>query len=472
MCQACRSLAYPPIVTQNTCCAQRNIMNAATTKPLQPCRTIRLAVRTGTHLLAGTDAPVWVQLVGALRRTQWILLQPENGGFERASTEHFKLRFAPAVDPGEIEVVNVQVRPSGPLDGWSLEYIKVDERPHHFDAWLALDEPPYRLDASSVRDDDARAYDLVVQTSDAFLAGTDSPVYLQLVGTRTTTPWIRLHEPENRAFRTGKLDHFREWSEDVGVVVGAWLRHDNEGVAAGWRLDWLDVDGRRLNFDRWLAIDEGDHRLDAFVRHRPWLKVARPMQVSLTTFSDIRARAEAALQEDIRHANRLFNRYGISIERADSKHDVIFDEEKWITFQARHAETEALAEELVRLRAQRVPRTHHRVVPVFYIGGFEQETGRYANVSRQAWGVFRSFQQHAAPALAHELGRFFGLHATTGTGEEDTPTDAIRVDVNPHDLLEGDRHNVMSNSTLPIDLLGFTNGQIEAMVLGLMRYVS
>ena len=462
------------MTAQRTC---RSPMNDPTQPPLQPrvraqFRNVEVSVRTGTHLLAGTDAPVWIQLAGVRRRTQWYRLRPQSGNFERATTETFTLAFAEAVDPGDVTVVNVQIGAGGLLGGWSLEYIQIDDKVHHFDAWLALDEPPYRLDASSVHDTAARAYDVVVQTSDAFLAGTDSPIFLQVIGTVTSTPWIRLHEPEHRAFRTGSTDHFREWSEDVGIVVGAALRHNNDGVAAGWRVDWLDVDGRRLQFDRWLAADEGDGRLDAFARHRPWLRVTRPLQLSLTTFAGLRERAEAALQDDIRHANRSFGRYGVTIERAPAAHDVLLDHEQWITFQARHAETEVLAAELARLRGERVAHAHQRTLPVFYVGGFEHQTGRYPDVSRSPWGVFLSLRQRTSATLAHELGRFFGLHATTGTAVEGVEVGERRIYPNPHDVMEGDPHNVMSDSALPLNLQGFTNGQFEAMVLGLMRYVT
>ncbi|MCO4762095.1 MAG: hypothetical protein KC502_11360 [Myxococcales bacterium] len=437
-----------------------------------PLRNIELSVRTGTHLLAGTDAPVWVQLVGSRRRTQWFLLQPEGGDFERASIQTFSLAVAPAVDPGEVEVVNVQIGEGGALGGWYLDSIHVDGAPHRFDAWLALDEPPFRLDASSVRDDAARAYDIVVQTSEAFLSGTDAPVFLQIIGTKTSTPWIRLHEPEKRSFRAGSMDHFREWSEDVGVIVGAWLKHHNEGLAPGWRVEWVDIDGRRLAFDRWLAMDEGNGRLDAYARHRPWLKADRPLQLSLTTFADIRERAEAALSDDIMHANRAYGRYGITIERAPAERDVILDTEQWITFQARHADTAGLAKELVRLRSERAPQTHRRVLPVFYVGGFEHMTGRYPGVSRPPWGVFLSLAQRRPTTLCYELGRYFGLQPTSGASADPALMGAPRVHANPHDVMEGEPSNLMAGSKLPINLLRLTNGQLESMVLGLMRFVT
>ncbi len=430
-----------------------------------------LEVQTGGHLLAGTDAPVWVQLVGERQRTQWMRLTPPGGTFERASLHRFTLNFGPELDPGEVTCVNVQIGEGGATGGWFLDTIRVDGELHRFDGWLALDEPPYRLDASSIRDDDARAYDVVVKTSDAFLAGTNAPVFLQLVGTHATTPWIRLHEVDHRPFQAGAMDHFRFWSEDVGVLVGAGVRHTNVGVAPGWRLDWIDIDGRRLHFDRWLALDEGDRRLDAFARHRPFLKPKHPLRVSLTTFADLRERAEAALTDDLHHANRVFSRYGVTLERAAPEFDVVLGDERWITFQARHAAMDDLAEELCRLRALRTPRSHQRVLPAYYVGGFEHMRGRYPDVSRPPRGVFLSLRQREAATLAHELGRFFGLRATSGAEVDGGPVHALRVHRNPPDVYEGDVHNIMAESTQPLDFQGFTDGQFAAMVLGLMRYV-
>ena len=129
-------------------------------------REVVLQVRTGTHLLAGTEAKVWMRVGNENDRTQWFHVASESGAFRRGEVDEVVLRLGPSVDPGVIDRVEVFHDGGGAFDGWYLDEIHVEGRRLDFDTWLARDEPPYRLDATSLYDEQLRAY-----TVDPYLGG-------------------------------------------------------------------------------------------------------------------------------------------------------------------------------------------------------------------------------------------------------------------------------------------------------------
>ncbi|MEY3011764.1 MAG: hypothetical protein RIT45_499 [Pseudomonadota bacterium] len=433
-------------------------------------RELRLRVRTGTHLLAGTEALVWMRLCGREDRTQWFAVRPEEGAFRRGEVDEVVLRLGPAVDPGEIVRIDVYHDDSGSFSGWYLDQIEVDGEVLHYDCWLAADEPPYRLDATSLYDEELRAYDVRVRTSEALFAGTDARVFLQLFGSRGTTPWIRLFTPGHRHFVSGQVDEWRLFAEDIGALLGVWVRHDSKGIADGWRLDWIEVDGRRMAFDRWLARSSGNGRTDAFHRVRPWIDAQRPLELGLCTFAGLEKEAERALTQDLASLDHLLGRHGIEVRRADRALDLVLPE-PWLAWQARHADPRELLDAVADVRREQLPARAGRVVPVWYGGRLEHQLHLHPGLSRERNGIFLSLPTRHEASIGHEIGRFFGLAPSHGCEDPDGPSSRLRHLRNPQDVLDGHPSNVMSQSDAPLRRQGFTAGQLDAMVLRMLRYV-
>lgn len=111
-------------------------------------------------------------------------------------------------------------------------------------------------------------YEVQIHTSDLHGAGTDSGVFITLMGTQGVSPEVRL-ESLRRDFEQGAVDIFRLYGiPDLGDIHGIRLRHDNGGASPGWHVEYALV--RRIHdgeaflapFDRWLAVDEGDQAID------------------------------------------------------------------------------------------------------------------------------------------------------------------------------------------------------------------
>jgi hypothetical protein len=113
-----------------------------------------------------------------------------------------------------------------------------------------------------------KKYVVEVQTGRRDEAGTDAKVYIQLIGGLRDSPEIRLDNAEDN-FEKGKLDRFEIMTEDVGWIGYVQIRHDDSRRNSGWFLEWVKVTDNTLgltwqiNFHRWLAKDEDDHKTKA-----------------------------------------------------------------------------------------------------------------------------------------------------------------------------------------------------------------
>ncbi len=434
-------------------------------------RTVHVAIHTGTHLFAGTDARAWIQLGGPSGRTQGLRIEPEEGGLGRNETAGFTLRFAGAVDPGEIDRVALLHDGTGRNRSWFVDKVVVDGRSLPFDCWLSREEAPYRLDAASLPGDVGRAYTVTITTTDGFLAGTDADVAIQLIGTAATTPWMRLWEPGINNFEQGNADTFRVWCEDIGDLVGAWIRHDDSGLGAGWHVDRVAVDDHEFVVQRWLAAREGDRTLDHLCRNRALFRDPQPLRLRLVTFSDLHDRARRCAAADVGHLGVMLARAGLDVRLLEDDQDVVL-EDKWLPFDARHAGPLALVEALRdELDARDIARTPADPIPLLYVGAFEGHAGVYPCLARPDIGILMPTKPHPEATLCHEIGHFFGL-----SHSDPCDVDGVISTRNPADVVQADRHNPMSfdgaDKRVAAARQTFTNGQLEAMVLAMLPYVS
>ncbi len=111
-------------------------------------------------------------------------------------------------------------------------------------------------------------YEVQIHTSDLIGAGTDAGVFITLLGTKGTSPEIRL-ESHKADFERDAVDLFRLYGiQDLGDITGIRLRQDNTGHSPGWHVDYAlvrqiqDGEAYLASFGRWLAADEGDQALD------------------------------------------------------------------------------------------------------------------------------------------------------------------------------------------------------------------
>lgn len=432
-----------------------------------PTQKLSLAVKTGSHLLAGIDSRVWVQVVGERRRTQWFRLAPLEGSFSRNAWARAEIELSADLHPGRPKLINVFHDATGSFKGWFLDEIKADDERFDFHCWLARDEAPYRTDASSALRAAARGYTLRVHTTELFLAGTDANVYVQLAGSKATTPWIRLWEPGVDNFVGGRTDTFRVFAEDVGDVASVWLRHDNRGLGAGWHVSWIELDGERHDTYRWLADDEGARRVDYIWNRRPLVRANKPLRFRLVTFADLHRRARRAAATDVGHLATILERFHIDVELLDDPHDLVFDGQ-WLAFDAQHSTTDSLMSALIKA-VESTP-VDPPAIDLFYVGGLEQGHGFYPGAARRPGGILIPMNTRRETTLAHEVGRYFGLGHSSGRVDP-LDTESPRMLHNACDVIDGDPHNVMSHSKLPAAQQWFSRGQLQDVLLLMLEWI-
>jgi len=116
-------------------------------------------------------------------------------------------------------------------------------------------------------------YTVQIRTGDVALGGTDSNVFLQLLGTQGKTESLFLPPRDVFSFEAGSVDQFVLEVPDIGDLTRCCVGHDGS-VDSGWYVvdvrvkddetdrEWLFV------FDTWLGRDEASKLFECVDRQR------------------------------------------------------------------------------------------------------------------------------------------------------------------------------------------------------------
>nr|XP_032809632.1 lipoxygenase homology domain-containing protein 1-like [Petromyzon marinus] len=219
-------------------------------------------VRTGDVRNAGTDANVYVRLVGEAGETAKIPLRTSanktGNKFERGRVDVFTIEGG---DIGKVRRLVIGHDDSGPGAGWFLEGVEVEVPAQGLaytfpcGRWLASDEGDRRteveLQPGQVQERNKLInYEVTVRTGDVRGAGTDAAVFVQLYGERGKTEQKTLASRSD-SFEKGATDVFKLEAEDVGRLAKLRVGHDDKGISSAWFLDSVTV--RRFRGKRELA---------------------------------------------------------------------------------------------------------------------------------------------------------------------------------------------------------------------------
>ncbi len=105
--------------------------------------TYRVTVVTGTARGAGTDADVYITLIGDADSTPELVLDGASNDFERSATNTFQLH---AIDVGTLQRIRIRHTNTGIGAGWLLDHVRIRNEGTGVEAtfpcgrWLATDE--------------------------------------------------------------------------------------------------------------------------------------------------------------------------------------------------------------------------------------------------------------------------------------------------------------------------------------------
>ncbi|XP_062236812.1 lipoxygenase homology domain-containing protein 1 [Platichthys flesus] len=249
-----------------------------------PLIKYRVTVCTGTVSGSGTDASVFLNLIGDNGDTgdrQLINCKNNINKFEKGSLDEF---IVEAVTIGQIRRVRIGHDGKGGGCGWFLDKVIVREEGQAeaqavefpCNRWLDRNEDDGQIVREFVPFSDGQRlynidYHIAVKTGSIPGSSSDSNVFVKLYGEKGDTSRMMLLVSANNLgnyFETGRIDIFTVETFDIGQISRLMIGHTNEGMRAGWFLDsvqiMVPVHGRHYMFPshRWLSRNEADGKTE------------------------------------------------------------------------------------------------------------------------------------------------------------------------------------------------------------------
>jgi len=238
-------------------------------------RLCRYKVETLTSDLkgSGTDANVWIDLVGAASRSGKRPLETSRNNFKRGREDVFHLE---TVDLGRLLHIDIGHDNAGLGGGWHLAQVGVtNEKSGDYvsfpcDQWLTKEDGTLNLRLEPIGTASGKTnYRIEVFTSDIKFASTDARVSCILHGVleggeRVSGERIPLETSKNNFERNRQDTFLLKKHKLLGDLEAITIGHDNRGFGAGWHLDHVEVvdegTGKEYYFpcEAWLDEDEGD----------------------------------------------------------------------------------------------------------------------------------------------------------------------------------------------------------------------
>ncbi|KAM7415994.1 hypothetical protein PAMA_018188 [Pampus argenteus] len=238
-----------------------------------PLIKYRVTVCTGTVGGSGTDASVFLSLIGDLGDTgdrELVNCKNNVNKFEKGNFDEF---IVEAVTIGQLRRVRIGHDGKGGGCGWFLDKVIVREEGQAeanavefpCNRWLDRNEDDGQIVRELVPFSDGQR--LYMKTGSIPGGSSDSNVFVKLYGEKGDTSKMMLLVSDNNLgnyFETGRIDIFTVETFNIGQINRMMIGHTNEGMRAGWFLDsvqiMVPVHGKHYMFPshRWLCKDEAD----------------------------------------------------------------------------------------------------------------------------------------------------------------------------------------------------------------------
>ncbi|KAL7853335.1 hypothetical protein AOLI_G00201790 [Acnodon oligacanthus] len=269
-----------------------------------PLLKYRVTVCTGNVSGSGTDASVYLNIIGDLGDTgERLLFMSKNNvnKFEKGNADEFLIE---AVSLGTIRRVRIGHDGRGGGCGWFLDKVMVREegQPEASSVefpcyrWLDRNEDDGQIVRELVATADGQrlfnvSYHIAIKTGSINGASSDSKVFVKLYGEKGDTDKRLLVVSDNdlgNYFETAQTDIFTMETFDIGKVNRLLIGHTNEGLHAGWFLDsvqiWVPVHGVQYMFPshRWLCKDEADGKVEIEIYPSETLEIEKLINYEVT----------------------------------------------------------------------------------------------------------------------------------------------------------------------------------------------
>jgi len=237
-------------------------------KPGRSLVSYRITVITGLEQGAGTDANVYLTMIGADGRVDKARLDNDKDNFERGRIDVFCID---TLDLGELKQIVIGHDGTGIGAGWFCDKIFiVNEGTNQrwmfpVEKWLDSGQGDKKIERTiEPGAKGTTTFQVKVYTGKARGAGTDANVFVVIQGTTGKTTEMQLKYGENaNLFEEGNCDIFALDAPNIGELTQLTIRHDNTGFGSDWLLDKVEVcdqaTGKWFNFpcNQWMDKAKG-----------------------------------------------------------------------------------------------------------------------------------------------------------------------------------------------------------------------
>ncbi|KAK7896482.1 hypothetical protein WMY93_021807 [Mugilogobius chulae] len=282
-----------------------------------PLIKYRVTICTGTVGGSGTDATVFLNIIGDLGDTgerPMIMSKNNVNKFEKGNHDEFLIE---SVTLGQVQRVRVGHDGRGGGCGWFLDKVMVREegQPESlaiefplfmfcFVRWLDRNEDDGQIIRELVPAGEGVrlfniSYHIAIKTGSVNGASSDSRVFVKLYGEKGDSDKVTLAVSDNdlrNYFETAQTDIFTLETYDIGQINRLLIGHTNEGLRAGWFLDSVQISvpvhGKEYMFPshRWLCKDEADGKVEVEIYPSETLDIETLINYEVTVVTgDIRA---------------------------------------------------------------------------------------------------------------------------------------------------------------------------------------
>ncbi|RNA02032.1 tetratricopeptide repeat 25 [Brachionus plicatilis] len=231
----------------------------------------RIEIRTADDMSSGTDAQVFMDVVGTNGNLSDIELKdPVNSEslFERDALNKFEIKLK---DVGKVKKLAFITSGTGSGASWKLATVKLYDNEHVYlftvNKWIDS-KTEIQPDSEPTPKSELSEFTVTVVTSNKLGAGTDSNVFINIFGENGETGKLALdrREEKGKLFDKGNTDTFIVETKNVGDIKKINLSHDGKGIGAGWHIDRVEITNnnvtKKFPIDRWLDEDEGDGKTE------------------------------------------------------------------------------------------------------------------------------------------------------------------------------------------------------------------
>jgi ferredoxin-fold anticodon binding domain-containing protein len=214
--------------------------------PGRPLTSYRIVIVTGVERGSGTDANVFISLIGTEGKLDKIRLDNDRENFETGRIDVFHHE---CLDLGELKQATIGHNAKGIGSAWLLDTVfivnEVNNQRWIFPCkqWLDPNQGDKKIERTLIPGSKgSTTYQIKVFTGSARGAGTDANVFIVIEGVKGKTNEINLKYGNNvNLFEDGQCDTFAVDGADVGEITFLNIRHDDTGIGSDWLLDHTEI---------------------------------------------------------------------------------------------------------------------------------------------------------------------------------------------------------------------------------------